>query len=344
MFSQTQPAVGAPGGQDPPELQTTVMKETDGFVLTQWGDWTTAQGVIAINDAARVGAHHVTIIVELSQSDRFAHDVAFARTPNPKQGQEFAASQQRLRLAEVAAHARSAGQKVSVLPILFARGLGDRQWITPLDPRRWFENYGACISSLARELEPLGVSELVVASELTMLFLRRRPWLRVIEQVRREFGGHLTVAAVAPQYPFLRIYDALDSIGISAYFPLAFRRRATGSNLAASWRLHQKHLLAVARRHKKPLTFVEVGYPATEVAGCRPWNFDFQHEVADLELQRRCFEAFGEVWSNVEELRSFRVWGLSAPGCSHPLAFEPIGKPAEIALKEIFLCRSRRFP
>jgi hypothetical protein len=312
----------------------------DGFVLTQWGDWRTEQGLSAVRSAAAAGARHVSVIVELRQSNATDHDLVFARPIAAARARDFEASHQSERLRELARHLPELGLELGILPIVFAGGLADRQWIRPREPARWFDNYTACLVSLARTAESLGARELVLASELSLLFLRRRPWLAVIDRVRREFSGHVTLSAVAPQYRFVRVFEALDSLGVSAYFPLSLRRSAAATDLAARWRLHRAHLLSFARRLGKPLTFVEVGYPATRAAAARPWNYDFEREGVDFELQRRCFAAFAEVWAEEPLLRSFRIWGLSASECSHPYAFEPLGKPAEAVVRELFRKRA----
>src|SRR5690606_16951051 len=107
------------------------------------------------------------------------------------------------------------------------------------------------------------------------------------------------------------------------------------------WALHKKHLLALARLHGKPLTFVEVGYPATNIAAVKPWDYDWKRRRLDFELQKRCFEAFRRTWSNEPALRGFRIWGLSVQSFEPPMGFSPIGKPAEAVVQKLFEERSR---
>jgi hypothetical protein len=111
----------------------------DGFVLTLWGDWPISAGVDALRDAARVGARHVSVIVELEQRGALDHDVHFRGVLDVASARDFAASRQLARLRTMAVVASELHLELSCLPIVFARGLHDRQWVRPRHPRSWFD-------------------------------------------------------------------------------------------------------------------------------------------------------------------------------------------------------------
>jgi hypothetical protein len=165
-------------------------------------------------------------------------------------------------------------------------------------------------------------------------------WRKVIHRVRAIFDGHLTISAVVEQFPFITFWDELDSIGISAYFPLA-----PGSWAAADWLLEaswydiKAHLLAFSLLHgRKPITFVEVGYPNTNVAATMPWDYDWSKRTLDMDLARKCWDAFRKVWSGDSHLRAFQIWGMgtAADAATEPKSFTPLGKPSEAVVRQLF--------
>lgn len=95
----------------------------------------------------------------------------------------------------------------------------------------------------------------------------------------------------------------------------------------------------------KPLTFVEVGYPATEVAARKPWDYAWGERRLDEDLRARCFEAFRRVWGRDPLLRRFAIWG------GQPLAvdrngtgskgFQPLGKAADPVVRALLAERAR---
>ncbi|MDX2052757.1 MAG: hypothetical protein SFV15_10225 [Polyangiaceae bacterium] len=309
----------------------------DGFLLTQWGRWTHEEALAALDQAAAMGARHVSILAHLSMPGWSASTMHWG---NPNDS--FEASYQGQRLARLLPAFGERKLELGLVPVVQAQGLNSRQWVWPGDRRAWFRAYADRLVELARWGESAGAKELVVASELTLLLAMRAPWVEVVTRLRRVFHGHLTVSPVFPQYPWVRWWDCLDSIGVSAYFPLALSQNASANAMERGWRVHRVHLIAFSRLHSKPLTFVEVGYPCTHVAASRPWDFAWAKRTLDLDQPARCWEAFRRVWAHDDTLRSFRIWGLSAQPNVEPKAFEPWHKPSEAVVRRLFAERQQR--
>jgi hypothetical protein len=231
---------------------------------------------------------------------------------------------------------------VGLIPLLHWQG-GGRQYLRPRAPAVWLERYGRLVEELSAFAAAIDASELVVGSELTFLFPYAKAWRSIIARARAHFPGHLTLSPTALDYATIRFWDALDSVGVSAYFPLTPLRALRGPRaLELAWWAHRAHLEAVARLWRKSLTFVEVGYPSTEVAALRPWDYRFAERTLDLELQERCFQAFRHVWAGASCLRAFRIWGLSTRSGPNDKTHSPLGKPAEATVSSIFRERASR--
>jgi hypothetical protein len=306
---------------------------SDGFVLTEWGEWTPDDVRPVLARALGAGAGHVTLLVELAQAespDSPPH-WSFAGVDEP-----FERGPQARRVRAVAHELKGRGVRVSLIPLLLWKG-GRRQYLRPRAPEAWLERYGGLMEELAVFAAAIDACELVVGSELTCLFPHARAWRKIVARVRAHFRGHLTLCPTALDYATIRFWDVLDSVGVSAYFPLTpLRALREPRALALGWWTHRAHLEAVARLWHKPLTFVEVGYPATEVAAVRPWDYRFDERKLDLELQERCWRAFREVWAGARSLRSFRIWGLSSRSGPYDKTHNPLGKPAEATVASLF--------
>lgn len=323
---------------------------SDGFVLTTWGSWALEDVVPAIKQARKAGARSIAVMVNLCQESRTSNELWWCdATPSVP----FAETAQGVRLKLTAEYLTSQGLSVSLIPMVGTtaklnapsrRGAGSgfdskhwsdsRQFTRPMSAAQWFRHYGSLMTELTGYARTLGINEIIVGSELTLLFTEEGHWRALIRQMRQIHPqAHLTISAVAWQFLGIRFWDALDSIGISAYFPLDEK------NLVASWSMYKYFLLSFAVKNNKPLSFVEIGYPATEVAASQPWDYNWPARHYEPGLQKRCFEAFAKTWRNEPLLRSFHIWGLTADPREPLMGFNPLGKPAEAVVKSILKAR-----
>jgi hypothetical protein len=170
------------------------------------------------------------------------------------------------------AHAR--GLKVMVKPHLAYWGRfawrGDITFEDPAERARFFREYTAWIVALARATAE--ADAFVVGTELDGIRGADAEWRQVIAAVRAVHPGHLTYAANWDTYERVGFWDALDCIGIQAYFPLvAHDREPTDAELRAGWRPHLARLADLSRRTGKPVVFTELGYDASPDAARTPW-------------------------------------------------------------------------
>jgi hypothetical protein len=269
-----------------------------------------------IDEAQRVGAKHVSLLMNLCMDSGSDYEVRWC-----DQKRDW------LRAKSLRDELSSRGMSVNLIPFLWAKGEKTRQNIWPNKRRLWLKNYGDRMVELAGLAKELNSSDFIVGSELSRLFQVTSEWKSLIARVRKVYAGHITISSFFLQYPFICFWDDLDSIGISSYFPLTWHGDLSSLDaLVAGMKSHRSHLIAFAKAKKKPLTFVEVGSPATHVAATRPWDLEWSKRKADFELQARCFAAFREVWGGEKRRRAFQNWGLSAQPTEPSMGFSPIGK------------------
>ena len=162
-------------------------------------------------------------------------------------------------------------------------------------------------------------------------------WRGVIAAVRRSYGGRLTYAANFDQYEAVAFWDALDLIGINAYFPL--RRWEVpqlavadlAGQLEAGWRRVLSGIEGFRRARRladQQVLFTEIGYVARANATLRPWAgeglavlrsgagerlFDWRTEPVDTGERAAAIAALHRVHEEMggELLAGLLYWKLS---------------------------------
>ena len=247
--------------------------------------------------------------------------------------------------------ARERGIRTLLKPHVWLRRAEDGAWRGEIamgsdeDWERWFASYRGFILHYARLAERLGMPTLAVGTELHAT-VRERPedWRRIIREVRGVYSGELTYAANwSGEIEDVTFWDALDLVGVQAYFPLSHEPLPTVEELVAGWRPHVERLEALHRETGKPILFTEVGYASREGAAQRPWEWpelgpELPEATAEgLELQARAYEAlFRALWDR-PWFAGLYLWKWSpyvpADHVARNPLFSPQGKPAEQVLR-----------
>lgn len=253
-------------------------------------------------------------------------------------------------LVRAIAAARSAGHAVLLFPIVRLRARGPGEWrgrIEPADRDAWFAEYTREMLALAEVCERTGVARLAIGSELVSFEGDVARWRELARAIRARYSGRLLYSANWDRYPLVAFWDALDEVGVSAYFSLAPRGAdPTVEELVAAWAPIVRALRDFAARVHRPIVFTEVGFPSVSGAAFWPWN-DHQAKRAcaagegcegetSMETQRRLWAAFVSVFSaraDTRFLRGVYVWLWSGQGGLRDRSYTPRGKPAQAVVK-----------
>jgi hypothetical protein len=166
----------------------------------------------------------------------------------------------------------------------------DIEMRTEADWQTWFRNYEGYLLEYARQAQEAGADMFCVGRELDRSVLRReKDWRRLIARVREVFRGPLVYSANFDSYEPLGFWDALDYIGVSAYFSLSADEEPDLAALAAGWDRALEPLAERSRRFGKPVLFTEVGFASVAGAARTPWRPP--SGPARPWLQARCYEA-----------------------------------------------------
>ena len=173
------------------------------------------------------------------------------------------------------AHAR--GLKVMLKCHLWSQEFGQGQeWhgtIRMKDEAQWaefFDNYTRYVVAEARVARASGADALCVGVEMKSTSGREADWRRVIAAVRAVYKGPLTYSANGDEWQTIAWWDAVDVMGVSAYFPLSEATPATEQQLRDGWAKVYAELDAFHARTNKPVLFAELGYSRSATAAAMP--------------------------------------------------------------------------
>ncbi len=170
---------------------------------------------------------------------------------------------------------------------------GDISYGTDQEWERFFSSYERWIVQVAAFSR--GADGFVVGTELEGTVHHEQRWRDIIAAVRDVYDGPVTYAANWDRYERVGFWDALDSVGIQAYFPVLDESRVAAGEIPTQeafdrgWSDIMARLRAYSERVGKPVVFTEAGYNNSPRAPYEPWDWESRGDGA--LLQQRCMIA-----------------------------------------------------
>lgn len=262
------------------------------------------------------------------------------RTPELRFLNRHPASETDTGLAYAARRAREQGFRVLWKPHLWISHRswpGDVEMESEDDWRRWFRAYRLYVLHHAVLAADAEAEWLSVGVELGRTLSREQEWRHLISAVRRVYPGRLTYAGNWHEgYERVPFWDALDAVGVDAYFPLAPAAEASRSEIEAGARRAVGRLARAAERWKKPVLLTEVGFAAHR----GPWVAPHEEGGALSAVdQRLAWEIFLDALGRPPWLAGIYVWKVfTHPATEVPAApdFQVLGRPAEAEIAQYF--------
>ena len=173
---------------------------------------------------------------------------------------------------------------------------------------------------------------------------RESAWRELIAAVRVLYPGAVTYAANWDRAGEVPFWDALDFVGVDAYYPLAATEQATDAELDLGAKEVVGRLARLAQRARRPLLLTEVGFPARRAAWREP-----NAEAGDLDEQDqlRAYRALFAALGRRPWLAGVFVWKSfsdeSGAGRRSTRAdFRFLGRRAEAAVRAYFALGTAR--
>ena len=175
-------------------------------------------------------------------------------------------------------------------------------------------------------------------------------WRQIIARVRKVYTGKITYSANWwSEWEHVTFWDALDFIGIGAYFelqpkdpeaPTAEPGSASRQQLVARWRPIRERLRLRSKEYGRRVLFTEVGYAGYKDCAERPWEWAGKEEKGapvDHGAQARAYAALFDVVADEDCVAGLFVWRFyTNPGGVGTWEYGLQGRPAEEVLRKAY--------
>lgn len=278
----------------------------------------------SLREITEVGATWVQLSPTWFQTDRHSSEVVRTAETVSDAGLERA-----IKLAH------QQGLKVFLKPHIDLPnpGTDSRNNIVPNDRGAWFTSYKAFITSYAAMAQRLGVEQFAVATELSSISDDRAAWLQVIQAVRDQYSGPLVYAA-GRDWASVAFWDAVDVIGIDAYWPLSSVSTTDVQALQRGWEFVLHEAAALSARYGRKILFTEAGYTSQQGTVTDPSNWRISTTPNQAE-QAAAYEALLATFSNQPWWAGVHWWVWIRPPytVAQLLDYSPRGKLAEEVIR-----------
>ena len=202
-------------------------------------------------------------------------------------------------------------------------------------------SYSNFILEYAELAEEMKVDMFCFGTELEN-FIDSRPayWEGLITKIRMIYKGKLTYASNWNEFQSTPFWNALDYIGIDAYFPVSDSKTPTVSECLESWKKYKDTIQEFSIKFDKPILFTEYGYRSVDYSGKEPWKSDRSMNQVNLEAQKNTTQALFETFWNETWFSGGFIWkwfhNHETAGGENNDRFTPQNKPAEAVIKEYY--------
>lgn len=275
-----------------------------------------------------LGVNSLSINFPFYQTDLYASDVYM----NPVDTPTISA------LTSMIERAHLMGFTVMIRPIMdeqvFMVSGKWRGQIQPRDPEKWFQSYTSFLLEYAKLAENLNVKILNIGTELTSME-RGYPdqWRKLTENIRDVYQGELMYSFNWDRVTEIRAtewIDAIDYIGLDAYFPLNVPDGATTENLTEAWTLEISKFQA--QLPEKPIVITEAGMIPVVGAYRTPYVWRLPGKKVDQQAQANYYAATFQVWQPLS--KGIYWWTVTLGENPDDISFSPLNTLTENILKQ----------
>lgn len=183
-----------------------------------------------------------------------------------------------------------------------------------------------------------------IGTELpSMIKQEEKFWRELILEVRAIYKGKLVYAENWDQYQAVPFWDALDYMGINAYFPLKGEKPVNLEDIRKRWAQTKKEMAQMSKQLNRPVIFTEMGYRSIDDPLRRPWDYRDKAQKYNPKMQAMALEALLLEFMPQPWWKGGFVWKwfpnhTTAGGENHK-GFTPQNKLAEEVLRTYFTKR-----
>lgn len=274
-------------------------------------DFASASFQETVRKMASLGANSISLVVQYDQNGINGTNF-YSRYDTPTDSS----------LVNAINYIKSQGMKPSLKMFVESSDGSWRALINPSDRNGWFANYTTLLKKYAQLSQMNNLEIFNLGTEMAKMTMpsynsdNTRQWRELIRQVRQSYSGKLTYGANHGE-PFsevntLEFWDALDYIGVSAYFTLSSSELPSVQELTNSWQYTAAQVLEpLANRYQKQIIFTEIGYRSVNKTAQTPGDWS-QPRYFMEDGQVNAFEALFGYFENKSYMYGFQIWDVSS--------------------------------
>lgn len=325
-------------------------------------NWVATSRPLSEYDFLPLAKNHVDWIAQTPFGWMSRYDEPAVRTRTGRRNSWSGESDQGI--AETARLARKFGIATLLKPHIWLNRNTEGKWVGDIAMKdevawaAWWEDYRAFMLHYAHLAEAENIEMLCIGTELYRVAVEREAeWRQLIADIRAVYGGKLVYAANwYKEFEEVRFWDALDYIGLQAYFPLESEKNSsswlpelgadtgavpTVAQLKRAWTPHLELIERVQQQYGKELLVTEIGYRSAADAATKPWEWDSAPSTwsaqEELLLQANCYEAFFAAFWQRPLFAGSYIWKWypdhARAGGPGDRDFTPQNKPAQEVMR-----------
>jgi hypothetical protein len=227
---------------------------------------------------------------------------------------EIPARENEERIRRTARAARAQGMRVALIPHLW---IVSGEWRGRIDPgsedgwAKWFDAYEEFLLRFAKLAAEIDADLFSIGVEFASSTNDRSDrWRELIGEVRSIFPGPLTYSANWDEVEWVPFWDALDLIGVNAFWPLAAEPGERHEAMLIAARAVAGELSGLALHFDRPVVFTEFGVKSATDSALAPWEWP-EHcgSLADDEAyQAEAYEAVLEAFASRPWFGGLFIW------------------------------------
>lgn len=224
--------------------------------------------------------------------------------------------------------------------------IGDLDFEEEADWLRFEKNYRSYILPMAKLADSMQVELFAVGTEMKGSAIKRPEfWRALINEIRAIYSGKLVYASNWDSYPLVSFWDALDYVGIDAYFPLTKKKKPSLEELKKAWQPTLDSITTFYETWQRPILFTEFGYMSLEGCAYKAWLLEKRKTDAKLSEQSQAnalqalLEVFGKEdwWAGGFQWKWYADISTVLKEEETKRDYTPQGKKAIKILKELYL-------
>ena len=233
--------------------------------------------------------------------------------------------------------------KVMLKPQVYIHGswVGDVTFDNEKDWLAWENGYSEYIHFYGKIAADNDVDMFCIGTEYK-LAVQQRPqfWRQLIEDIRCYYPGKLIYSSNWDGYDKVPIWNELDYIGISAYFPLTDNKTPSEYTLSKKWKPIKNKLKEFSQNMGKPMIFTEFGYLSVDGCAWRAWELEkgVKQRPINEQAQANAYHMLFKTFWEEEWWGGGFLWKWFPAGMGHEgypeRDYTPQGKISENVIRE----------